>query len=455
MKNIIYSTVLMIAMSLCDNRSSTVAFSLSSVTTMSFRASSSICSSRTEFEDTNISSETTNRRSFIQASFTASLAALTTSSPLPASAVVYLDPAMYGDQENRVSTVDSLREAVRRAILKNPELTSSFYILSLLDALSYDTKSGDGGPDGRVIRAVLGAKDNGPYMANLKQAATAIVDAKKSLKKLTAITIADAVAIGGASSIEAIGGPVISVQLGRTDAAPDLIFNSKLPLTLFDGSASNTDIIQAFRRSGLTERELTALISCLYTITSDVKANGGAGALKKNEKPQYRERGKMGRMSEFKKLSDEDIEAELAKDGMDDDDDESYTVSGDDGWYIADSFGTRDQAFGARTGSLDAKNFNKYVRDLNTFVVANLTGNKQGKSVKASEPQTGWVGSLLLDADIPSAQSWLAKYSTSNLNYQKDLGIAYNSMTQLGAEFTGGKYENLLKNKKRKTLNDE
>lgn len=362
---------------------------------------------------------------------------------------------MYGDQENRVSTVDSLREAVRRAILKNPELTSSFYILSLLDALSYDTKSGDGGPDGRVIRAVLGAKDNSPYMANLKQAATAIVDAKKSLKKLTAITIADAVAIGGASSIEAIGGPVISVQLGRTDAAPDLVFNSKLPLTLFDGSASNTDIIQAFRRSGLTERELTALISCLYTITTDVKANGGAGALKMNEKPQYRERGKMGRMSEFKKLSDEDIEAELAKDGMDDDDDESYTVSGDDGWYIADSFGTRDQAFGARTGSLDAKNFNKYVRDLNTFVVANLTGNKQGKSVKASELQTGWVGSLLLDADIPSAQSWLAKYSTSNLNYQKDLGIAYNSMTQLGAEFTGGKYENLLKNKKRKTLNDE
>jgi len=248
---------------------------------------------------------------------------------------------------------------------------------------------------------------------------------------------------------------VISVQLGRTDAPPNLEFDSKLPLTLFDGTTSNREIIQAFRRSGLTERELTALVSCLYTITTDVTVNGGKAAnLMANEKPQYRERGKIGRMSEYKKLTDEDIEAELAKDGMDDDE-ESYTVSGDDGWYIADSFGTRDQAFGARTGSLDAKNFNKYVRDLNTFVVANLTGNKQGKSAKVDVPQTGWIGSLLLDADIPSAQSWLAKYSTSNLNYQKDLGIAYNAVTQLGAEFTGGKYENLLKNKKRKTLNDE
>lgn len=93
---------------------------------------------------------------------------------------------MYGDQENRVSTVDSLREAIRRAILKQPdaELTSSFYVLALLDGLSYDTKSSDGGRDGRVIRAILSSKDNSSYMTNLKQAATAIVEAKKSLKKV-------------------------------------------------------------------------------------------------------------------------------------------------------------------------------------------------------------------------------------------------------------------------------
>jgi hypothetical protein len=41
------------------------------------------------------------------------------------------------------------------------------------------------------------------------------------------------------------------------------------------------------------------------------------------------------------------------------------------------------------------------------------------------------------------------------LYYTKDLGTAFNAITQLGAVYTGGKYENLLKNKPRKTLNDD
>jgi hypothetical protein len=61
----------------------------------------------------------------------------------------------------------------------------------------------------------------------------------------------------------------------------------------------------------------------------------------------------------------------------------------------------------------------------------------------------------LLDNENPTAQSWVNKYGSSNLSYLKDLGIAYNAVTQLGGEFTGGKYENLLKNKPRKTLNDD
>ena len=40
----------------------------------------------------------------------------------PANAEVFFDPAMYGDQELRVGTVDSVRERTRRAILRNPKL---------------------------------------------------------------------------------------------------------------------------------------------------------------------------------------------------------------------------------------------------------------------------------------------------------------------------------------------
>ena len=69
--------------------------------------------------------------------------------------------------------------------------------------------------------------------------------------------------------------------------------------------------------------------------------------------------------------------------------------------------------------------------------------------------QYSWIKGLLLSKDLPTAQSYVSKYGSKPLLYEKDLKVVYNSVTQLGAEFTGGKYESLLKNKKRKTLNDD
>ena len=75
-----------------------------------------------------------DRREFGQAVFgTASAGIL--SGVAPANAEVFFDPAMYGDQELRVGTVDSVRERTRRAILQNPKLAPSFYQLALLDGL--------------------------------------------------------------------------------------------------------------------------------------------------------------------------------------------------------------------------------------------------------------------------------------------------------------------------------
>lgn len=61
----------------------------------------------------------------------------------------------------------------------------------------------------------------------------------------------------------------------------------------------------------------------------------------------------------------------------------------------------------------------------------------------------------MMISDLPTAATWVKKYGEKPIVYDKDLKVAYNSVTQLGAEFTGGKYESLLKNKKRKTLNDD
>lgn len=392
--------------------------------------------------------EMSSRRAFLESTAISSVGVAmsiitTAAAPSPAYARVYLDPAMYGDQELRVSAVDSLRESVRRALLQKPGLAPYFLELALLDSLSFSVASNEGGPDGSIIKAVLASKGGTPHSDALLECANVLLEAKKNLRKLSSITIADAVALAGAEAVAAVGGPVLPTQLGRTDAAPtSKIPSSMPPLNLLTGEVGPMVVYDAFKTAGLTEREMTALLGCLLSIDTIEKATP-EGDWKANSKPKFREAGKMGRMSEFKALTDEDIESELAKDGASDvveDGEESYTVSGDDGWYIADTFGAGDDKFGKRI-SKDKPELSRALRDL--------------AKVSTDTTRYGWIASLLLSKDLPTAQTWVNKYGSKPLLYEKDLKVAYNALTQLGVEYTGGKYESLLKNKKRKTLNDD
>jgi hypothetical protein len=365
----------------------------------------------------------------------ASLGLLSSSSP--ANAEVFFDPAMYGDQELRVGTVDSVRERTRRAILKNPKLAPVFYQLALLDGLSYDSKNNRYGPNGGVVYALFSTKDDSEYITSLRSAADVLIQAEKDLKKKTAVSIADCIAIAGAEAIESIGGPVLSVQLGRMEMDKSKIEYSPLPLDIFSGKRTPADVRDAFKKAGLTDREMTALLAGLLTLQT-VEKSRTTEDWKQSARPKFVERGKMGRMSDFKKLSDEDINNAAEADEYDEDP--------DDGWYIADSFGGRDDRFGQRIAKdeINEKNFNKYLKDLDAVA-------KKNKSMD----DFGWIAQVLFDPESPTTQSWLKKYADSNLSYTKDLGIAFNSLTQLGAVYTGGKYENLLKNKPRKTLNND
>jgi hypothetical protein len=358
------------------------------------------------------------------------------SSASPANAEVFFDPAMYGDQELRVGTVDSVRERTRRAILKDPKLAPVFYQLALLDGLSYDSKNSRYGPNGGVIYALFNTKDDSEYISSLRSAADVLIQAEKDLKKKTAVSIADCIAIAGAEAIESIGGPVLPVQLGRMEMDKKKIEYSPLPLDIFSGKRTPADVRNAFKKAGLTEREMTALLGGLLTLQT-VEKTRTTEDWKASARPKFVERGKMGRMSDFKKLSDEDLSAAEA---------DEFDEDPDDGWYIADSFGGRDDRFGQRIAKdeINEKNFNKYLKDLDAVA-------KKNKSID----DFGWVAQVLFDPDSPTTQAWLKKYADSNLSYTKDLGIAFNSLTQLGAVYTGGKYENLLKNKPRKTLNND
>ena len=360
----------------------------------------------------------------------------TVSHPPVANAEVFMDPAMYGDQELRVGAVDSTRESVRRAILKNPPLAPSFYILSLLDGLSFNAAKNKFGPNGNVIYAVLASKDDSEYTRNLQEAAKVLVQTESNLKKKMAISIGDIVAIGGAEAIESIGGPVLPVQLGRLEVAKKDVVLSPLPIDILSGNAPLSEVRDAFKNAGLTEREMTALLLALLTLQR-VEKTIPTEDWKASAKPKYVERGKMGRMSDYKMLTDEDIKAAL---------NDEYDEDPDDGWYIADSFGTRDDRFGNRIAKevINEGNFNKFIQDLNKYFYK-----------RKGENEFGWVADQVLDSDNPTAVAWMKKYADSNLSYLKDLKIAYNSVTQLGAVYTGGKYESLLKNKPRKSLNDD
>ena len=356
----------------------------------------------------------------------------------PASAEVFFDPAMYGDQELRVGTVDTVRERTRRAILQDPRLAPSFYQLALLDGLSYNAASNKYGPNGGIIYSVLNSKDDSQYVQSLQSAAGVLIQAEKDLKKKTAVSIADCIAIAGAEAIESIGGPVLPTQLGRMepDKRKGIELNPALPVDLLSGKRSKAEVRDAFKSAGLTEREMTALLLGLLTLQR-VEKTRSTDDWKASTKPKFVERGKMGRMSDYKRLTDEDIKAAL---------DDEYDEDPDDGWYIADSFGSRDDRFGQRIAKedIDEKSFNKYLKDLYAF-----------STQKGKENVFGWVGDQILDKDSPTAVAYLKKYADSNLSYTKDLGIAYNAITQLGAVYTGGKYENLLKNKPRKALGDD
>eukprot|EP00980_Cylindrotheca_fusiformis_P026212 scaffold15514_cov129-Cylindrotheca_fusiformis.AAC.20 len=355
----------------------------------------------------------------------------------PASAEVFFDPAMYGDQELRVGTVDSVRERTRRAILQDPKLAPAFYQLALLDGLSYDTQNNKYGPNGGVIYSLFNSKEDSQYMSSLRSAADVLIQAEKDLKKKTAVSIADCIAIAGAEAIESIGGPVLPVQLGRLEMDKKKIeYSSALPLDIFSGKRTPADVRSAFKKAGLTEREMAALLGGLLTLQS-VEKTRTTEDWKASARPKFVERGKMGRMSDYKRLSDDDIRAAEA---------DEFEEDPDDGWYIADSFGGRDDRFGQRIAKdeINEKNFNKYLKDLDGLA-------RKKKNVD----DFGWISKVLYDPDSPTTQAWLKKYADSNLSYTKDLGIAFNSLTQLGAVYTGGKYENLLKNKPRKTLNND
>ena len=392
------------------------------------------------------------RRFFEKLGGTASgLAALTastvTGAPSSAGAIVFLDPARYGDQELRKAAIAKLKTRVREEILKDPSLGPAFFKLALSDALSYDAKTNNGGPDGSVLAAVRGTPA-GEVGAQLKQVAQVIQESQQALKRTNALTFADLVALSGAEAIEAIGGPDMLVQLGRTDGAlasrkgaavGEVTTTSKggtgvLPIDWNDPEPKA--VLAAFERSGLTERETAVLLGVLLTLeTSEMKPdtdmlNSGKGKAAK--------RGQMGRALSEKELR---LGGGLSYEPEGDEEPSVEKFAGDiDDFLIVDSYGTKDERYGKRVKSgVTAKEFNKVIKN----VVDKLKKNDKFRG-------DNWIEATLVAT--PGMRSVIAKYAEQNLTYLKDVGKTYDRVTQLGGVYTGGKYDSLLSGREKEKL---
>lgn len=358
----------------------------------------------------------------------------------PAGAIVYLDPARYGDQELKNAAIAKCRTRVRDAVVKQPSMAPSFFLLAVLDGLSYNEKTRKGGPDGTVAASIQlpGAK----YEA-LREALDVLQESQQALKRTNALTLADLVALAGAEAVAAVGGPEISVQLGRTDseklgenmravakggekAAVERGILPAFDLENIDPAA----VLAAFSRSGFTVREAAVLLGTLAALQQESVV--AAPAEEKEERGTFAKRGKMGRATE-KKSSNVAIDLYGTNEGEEDADVDKF--EGDlDEFYIADAFGSRKQAYGRRVGSTKGVD-TEFNQIFNTYTFA----------ARDRKPATGWVEQTLRSDN--NALIWIAKYGTERLTYIKDIGKTFYRVTEVGGVYTGGKYAALLDNR--------
>ena len=142
-----------------------------------------------------------------------------------------------------------IREAARMQTLQDPVLAPSLLRLAFHDAAT--RRQGDSrrqGPNGSIRFELMRDENYGPSMA-------AALAAVENIVQRCRVSWADAIAVSGAAVVEAMGGPVISVETGRSDATePDN--DKRLP----DGTLTSGAIRDYFRQLGMSDAELVALL---------------------------------------------------------------------------------------------------------------------------------------------------------------------------------------------------
>ena len=238
----------------------------------------------------------------------------------PSNAIVYTDPDRYGDKELKIAFVNRLRQNLRDVIVEDPTLAPQFLELVIQDALTYDQTTQTGGPDGSILNAVL--NNDSDALSRLKPAAQKLQALAADRKRSTEITNADLVTFAGAEAIEAMGGPRMTVQVGKLDPDKPTKRDNYPRLDVA------SEALPAFDKAGLNARDVAILYGALAAMNASVK-------LLKDMK------------------SDEET-----------DDFEEDNEMGDPDVFVPTTFGSSSDIYGKRIGTMDNEVFINAVKAL-------------------------------------------------------------------------------------------
>ena len=235
--------------------------------------------------------------------------------PSRSSAKVYFDLDTYGDKELKIATVNKIKQKLRNLILQNIELAPVLFQLAISDALGYDIKTDEGGPDASIKFEV--DVNNKEFI----EAIAAIESIKKDLSRTNSVSSSDLISFGGGEVLESVGGSRTTVQVGRYDAKKE---NERICSS--NWNENNKCVIDAFYNSGMEAQDIALIL---------------------------------GSLGEIKRIVAETIE-ESNKDKSIDTEDEDA----DDSWQnnVPSTFGERSQIYGKRVGKADFGN--KYLSQL-------------------------------------------------------------------------------------------
>ncbi|KAL3926321.1 MAG: hypothetical protein SGBAC_013522, partial [Bacillariaceae sp.] len=190
----------------------------------------------------------------------------TTSSPFTIETITKAASSNGGSQITSVAK--AFRNDIQTIVQNDPSLAGPLIRLAFHDATTWEYspfKSGTGGPNGS-IQYELGRSENRGLSKPLQLVQNVTTN-------YASISLADAIALAGASAVEAIGGPPIAIRMGRIDADhadPEFLRKimrastrrSIVTKTLPEAGLDSDGLRLYFGQLGFSEKEFVALCGC-------------------------------------------------------------------------------------------------------------------------------------------------------------------------------------------------